>query len=424
MKVLLLNQCFYPDVVATAQQLTDLAVRLAEQGHQVTVVASRRGYDSPQVRFPKREVWKNINIIRLPSLGFGKKAKWRRAVDFGSFLGSCVLRLILLPRFDVVVALTSPPLISFVAALFVQLKGGRFVFWVMDLNPDEAVAASWLRKQSLAAKFLDAILIHSLRRAEKIVALDRFMKRRISGKGNFHQKIMVVPPWSHDDSVCYDHSGRLAFRAQHGLSEKYVVMYSGNHSPCHPLDTLLQTALQLANHPEIAFCFVGGGSELNKVKAFVKQHQLANITCLPYQPLDKLAASLSAADLHVVVMGDSFAGIVHPCKIYNILAVGAPFLYIGPPESHIADILSQLGTNGMARLAGHGEVEKVAKQMLEGAQAAGVVNRSRSKAENRLAACFSKDASLPRMVEALESGSTRISAGNSGALPEVMVFQK
>ncbi len=140
MKILLLNQCFYPDVVSTAQHLTDFAVEMAARGHQVTVMASRPGYDNPEMSFPGREVWKNINIIRLPSLKFGKAAKWRRALDFGSFIAGCVLRLIFLPRFDVVLAMTSPPLISFVGALFARLKGGRFVFWVMDLNPDEAIA--------------------------------------------------------------------------------------------------------------------------------------------------------------------------------------------------------------------------------------------------------------------------------------------
>jgi hypothetical protein len=50
MKVLLLNQCFYPDVMATAQHLTDLAVALVREGHEVTVVASDRGYDNPSKR--------------------------------------------------------------------------------------------------------------------------------------------------------------------------------------------------------------------------------------------------------------------------------------------------------------------------------------------------------------------------------------
>ena len=48
---------------------------------------------------------------------FGKTAKWRRAADFASFVGACCLRLLTLPRPDVVVALTSPPLISFIGAV-------------------------------------------------------------------------------------------------------------------------------------------------------------------------------------------------------------------------------------------------------------------------------------------------------------------
>jgi len=33
---LLLNQTFYPDVMATGQYLTEVAVRLVERGHEVT----------------------------------------------------------------------------------------------------------------------------------------------------------------------------------------------------------------------------------------------------------------------------------------------------------------------------------------------------------------------------------------------------
>ena len=55
MKVLLLNQCFYPDVAATAQHLADLAVELAAGGHDVTVISSDRGYDNPAIRFLRGE---------------------------------------------------------------------------------------------------------------------------------------------------------------------------------------------------------------------------------------------------------------------------------------------------------------------------------------------------------------------------------
>ena len=402
MRILLLNQCFYPDVVSTAQHLTDLAVALAERGHSVTVVASRRGYDNPSKRFPACEEWRGITIIRIPSLALGKKTKLRRALGFASYLFSCVLQLAILPKFDVVVALTSPPLISFLGALFVRLKGGRFVFWVMDLNPDEAIAAGWLRERSAAARVLGSMLHYSLQHAERIVALDRFMLRRIVDKGIPEKKLVIIPPWSHDDTVQYDPDGRQSFRARHGLSEKFVVMYSGNHSPCHPLDTLLQAAEQLAAHRTIAFCFVGGGSEFNKVRGFAKERQLSSIVCLPYQPLDQLAASLSSADIHVVVMGEPFVGIIHPCKIFNILAIGLPCLIIGPPESHLSDIVRETDLFGRARTVSHGQAETLVKHLQERAEAGILTAVPQPSA---VAARFSKTAQLPRMIETIESAS-------------------
>src|SRR6202521_5557492 len=122
MNILLLNQAFYPDVVSTAQHAADLARGLTQAGHKVTVVCSSRGYDDPHIRFPKRETWNDVNIIRIRSSGFGKGSKWRRAADFGTFMASCALRLWQLHGFDVVVAMTSPPLISFLSSLAVPSR--------------------------------------------------------------------------------------------------------------------------------------------------------------------------------------------------------------------------------------------------------------------------------------------------------------
>jgi glycosyltransferase involved in cell wall biosynthesis len=406
MKILLLNQCFYPDVAATGQYLTDLAVGLSERGHSVTVITSDRGYDDPSRRFVRRERWRGIRIIRIRSLSPGKEARWRRAVNFASFLMMLALRLLISPRFDAVLALTSPPLISFLAALFVQLKGGKLFFWVMDLNPDEAFASGWLKESTLTARFLRFCLQHSLRIAERVIVLDRFMKQRIVKKGIAEARVIVLPPWPLSEAVHYDNEGRQSFREQHSLADKFVVMYAGNHSPCHPLNTLLAAALRLADRDSIAFCFVGGGSEQKTVRAFAAENHLTNIVCLPYQSLDHLAGVLSAADLHAVVMGDQFVGIVHPCKIYNVLAVGSPFLYIGPEDSHIADIARGLKTEGSAFLATHGAPTLVAKLIIDCfdhfsfARAEGAAVRTQSIAE-----LGSRDTLMPMMIDLLERAS-------------------
>lgn len=414
MKFLLLNQTFHPDVMATAQYLTQLARALAERGHQVTVVTSRRAYDEPATQFPAQETWRGIKIYRVASTAFGKGAKWRRAADFGSFMISCCARLAWLPRADVVVALTSPPLISFIGAWLARLRGSRFVYWVMDFNPDEAIAAGWLRPGSFAARLLEKMSRFSLRRAQKIIALDRFMRDRIVAKGIASEKVVVLPPWSQDDHVRFDAAGRERFRAQHGLQDKFVVMYSGNHSPIHPLDTLLEAAKRLADEREIVFCFIGGGSEFQRVKQMAVEARetsnaqpmtlnpqpLPNLLCLPYQPLDALSASLSAADVHVIVMGTAFVGLVHPCKIYNVLGVGAPVLYVGPRPSHVTEIAHAANREIRIYSAAHGDWDGLVTQIRK-ARAESVSSTPRGSAP--LQSQFSKETLLARLISELES---------------------
>lgn len=393
MRVLLLNQTFYPDVVSTAQHAADLAAGLAEAGHEVTVLASRRAYDAPARLFPARETWRGVEILRAPSTALGKISLWRRAVDFATFLVACAVRLAMLPRFDVVVAMTSPPLIAVLAALFVGMKGGALVSWIMDLNPDEAIAAGALPRGSLAARVLERLLGFSLRESAVVVVLDRFMRERVVAKGVAAERIVVLPPWSHSAVVRYDERGRERFRAAHGLAGKFVVMYSGNHSPCHPLDTVLAAARALKDEKDVTFLFVGGGSEFRRAA----ECGLPNVFGLPYQPLDSLAGSLSAADLHLVVMGDAFAGIVHPCKIYNVLAIGSPVVYIGPSESHVTELAGSL-PRGAVYCAAHGDVAGVVasirRSRLQGAR--------RVAASMELAEQFSARRLGPAMIALLE----------------------
>lgn len=396
MRVLLLNQCFHPDYVSTAQHLTDLAVGLAEAGYEVTAVASSRGYDDPTRRFPVKETWKGIDIHRIWTPGLGKKAKWRRLVDFATFWLNAARILLFMPRHDVTICLTSPPLISTLGTVAARMKGGAVIPWVMDLNPDEAVAAGWLKEGGIVERTLTFIQNWSFRQASRIVALDRFMARRLIEKGVHPEVIHTDAPWSHDQCVRFDVPARDAFRAKHGLTGKFIVMYSGNHSPCHPLDTVLAAAEILKRDSAIHFLFVGGGSEFKKVQAFQKDKALSNITTLPYQPLEELSGSLSSADLHLVVMGEPFVGIVHPCKIYNILSLGIPLLFVGPEQSHGGDLARRLGDPAYARLASHGDVDRIVAEV-RAAQQRGP--QPPNPAAQALAAEFSHAQLCPRLVD-------------------------
>src|SRR5262249_10288388 len=127
----------------------------------------------------------------------------------------------------------------------------------------------------------------------------------------------------------------------HGLEGKFVAMYSGNLSIAHPLETVLQAAEQLRHRDDVVFLFVGGGLGRREVEEFAAWHPNANIRLLPYQPREKLRESLSAADVHLVSMGNAMVGIVHPCKIYGAMACGRPVLLIGPRASHAGELIER-----------------------------------------------------------------------------------
>jgi len=244
-----------------------------------------------------------------------------------------------------------------------------------------------------------------MRQSDRIVVLDRFVKTRIVARGIREEKLEVIPPWSHDDVVRFDEQGREEFRRANNFAGKFVVMYAGNHSPCHPLDTILAAAKRLPPRAEIVFCFAGGGSEQTKVREFARAHDLLNLSCLPYQPTEKLSTLLSAADLHLVVMGEAFPGIIHPSKIYNLLTIGSPFIYVGPSEGHIADIIVRIGDQKRAFHANHGEVDLVAQFILDRARefhAQGESACRERSATNPLAEEFSKAALLPRLIADIE----------------------
>jgi hypothetical protein len=174
-------------------------------------------------------------------------------------------------------------------------------------------------------------------------------------------------------------------------------MYSGNHSPCHPLESLLAAAEQFRDDNAMAFCFVGGGSEFAKVQRFASEKKLSNIICLPYQRLERLAGSLSAADVHVVVMGKNFVGTIHPCKIYNVMRVAPAILYIGPVPSHVADIREKADSSAFAAVP-NGDAGAIVEVIQR-------LRRSTLAPESfrPLSEPFSQHQLLPRFISLLES---------------------
>ncbi len=337
--LLIFSQVFIPDPASVGQHLYDVAQEMHRRGFRVRVYTARRGYDDPSRIYKAKETINGIEVRRLPLSSFGKSTIFTRAMGTISFQIQAIFRGVFTGHLAGIFFSTSPPLIGFAATVVRMFRTIPIAYWAMDLNPDQLIAIGKLGHDAPTAAFLESANRMILKNSSLIIALDRFMAQRIRSRVKTDGKLVIIPPWPHQSCIEPIAHADNPFRAEHGLEGKFVVMYSGNHSPSNPLITLLSAIERLKDDPHIRFLFIGGGIVKKELEAFIRQRNLTNVVCLPYQPLESLRFSLSAADVHVVSLGNKMAGIIHPCKVYGAMAVGRPVLYFGPSPSHIADML-------------------------------------------------------------------------------------
>jgi glycosyltransferase involved in cell wall biosynthesis len=352
--LLIFSQTFAPDPAAVGQHMTDAAIAMARRGYAVRVYASSRGYEDPTRRYPLRENMQGVDVRRLRLSSFGKKNLLIRIIGTASFLIQCFLIGLFTPNVKGILFSTSPPMIGFAAAWIHLLRRVPIAYWAMDLNPDQLIMMGKIKDRSFRAKLLERVNRFILNHSAAIFALDRFMADRLARRGDFAPKTHIDPPWPHEHVIEPVATQNNPFRIEHGLQGKFVFMYSGNHSPANPLDTILSAAIRFKNDPQMTFVFVGGGLGKRQIEACIQEHRLTNVLSLPYQPLESLKFSLSAADVHLVSLGENMVGIIHPCKIYGAMAAGKPILFLGPSPSHIADILHDHEIGWQIR---HGDTE-------------------------------------------------------------------
>lgn len=340
MRVLMINQVFYPDVAATAQHGHDLARDLVRHGHEVTAIASRSIYGRKGAALPSEEVVDGIRIHRVGRSLFGKAGIAARIADFFIFYMAAMLKALMLPRHDVVICFTTPPFISAVGPILRTFKKTRFVYWVMDLYPDLPIACGVMKPNSLASRFFESLNRRCLKAADADVVLGRCMADLVRSKGVPEEKIRMIGVWSDQEEVRPVPRNENPYRAEWGIEDRMLVMYSGNFGIGHDVATFLEAARSLRNDDGIRFAFVGGGKKKAEVEAFVTEHGLES-TCIiaPYQPRERLDELLSAADLHLVSLLEGVEGIMVPCKLFGILAAGRPALYIGSEKSEISRVV-------------------------------------------------------------------------------------
>ena len=409
--LLILSQVYPPDPTSVGQHIADVAGAMAKRGYRVIVLTANRGYNDPSVKYESKELRDGVNVRRLPLSSFGKRSIVLRLLGQGSFLIQCIVRGLFVGRLSCLLVSTSPPMCSVAALLISIVRRRPITYWLMDLNPDQMIEMGWIKPSSPIVKIFDWFNRRILRRSTGIVALDRFMAERVLRKADVKDKLTVMPPWPHEGHLEVVAHADNPFRKAHGLDGKFVIMYSGNHSVCTPLRTVLDAALQLQDDPRLVFMFIGDGTGKREVDDTIAEHQPNNIRSLPYQPLSQIKYSLSAADVHLVVVGPSEVGVRHPCKIYGAMALGRPILLLGPDPCHASDLVDE---NDLGWHIQHGDVDaaiSTIKKMVD--QDAGVLAEMGQRGKEIVSEELSQDILCTRFCDIIESGVQSNAAASS-----------
>jgi glycosyltransferase involved in cell wall biosynthesis len=180
-----------------------------------------------------------------------------------------------------------------------------------------------------------------LRRADAVVTLGEEMRDRCVAAGASPERTHVIPNWADAATLCPVAHGGNPLRSALASGARFVAMYSGNMGRGHDVETLLEAARLLRDREGIAFVFAGDGAKRPIVEAAARE--LPNVRLAPYQPRERLRESLSAADVHLVALSREVEGLAEPSKLYGIMAVGRPALYVGPPRAEVARTIQRTG---------------------------------------------------------------------------------
>jgi glycosyltransferase involved in cell wall biosynthesis len=383
-RVLLLNQAFWPDVVATAQHADDLARFLRAHGDDVSVVASRAIYGERGATLPKRAEREGIQIYRVGLQLFGKRGITPRVFDFTLFYLAALWRCLILPRHDVVVCFTTPPFIAMVGVLLKWVKGTRLVYWTMDLYPEVAGAAGVMKPGSLLWNILRGVDRLCLRQSDRVVALGDYMREKVIEKGGDPERVTSICVWSGAEQFADRPRSDNPLRREWNLGDRFTVLYVGNFGLGHDMEAIAGAVERLKDDDSIRWLFIGDGKAKHYLEKRISDCGARNIFIGGYQTREQLADVLDVGDTHLVSLQPGWEGLILPSKFFSVLAAGKPVLWVGPERSECVTILNE-NRCGFQSQAGDGE--SLAREILHLAahrdEAAAMGRRGKAAYESR-----------------------------------------
>jgi len=343
MKTTFFTQLYFPDLTTTAIIMNDLAEDLACYGLDVSVVCAQPTYLVKR-KCPITEVINGVRLNRVRTFLFDKNKILGRICNSTSCFISMLFKTIFTGKNDLSVFNTNPALLPLLGLVGLWFKGQKYVVLIHDLWPELPAYTGLIKKGGLIFKAIDCLNVLSLKKSCGIIVSSESMKKMVLKKvPKMKDRIFVIHNWADKNRVYPVSKEKNSLLDDFGLLDKKVVMYSGNLGRYQPLEVMIHAAERLQHRDDIVFLFIGDGAKKDKLRGMAKNRRLENVKFLPFQPIEKLAESLSMADVSLMGIMPENEGVVMPSKLYGLLSVGKPIVCVSDHQSEVVGILKKAG---------------------------------------------------------------------------------
>lgn len=352
LRVLLHTLVFPPDGVSTSALLADLMEDLAAAGHQITILTTSPHYNRDEDAEAKQPLTRHVGGFYYTSeycgmrvihtymrrKGQGVSGRMRDYVIFHTL--SLLIGLLLIGRHHVVLCPSPPLSIGVIGWLLARLKGAKFIYNVQELYPALALQMGLTTPNSRTYKLMSWLERFVYARADHISVICEPFRKHVLQVGAAPTKVTTIPNFVDVDFIQPSPKDNRLTRA-YNLTDKFVIKYAGNIGMTQSFDTILATAQQLQDEPNIHFLIVGDGARRQYVEEQITRLELRNVTLLPYQPRSEVPFIYAAADISLVPLMKGTAHTTIPSKIYSIMASGRPVLVAVDEDSDIVRLVQQ-----------------------------------------------------------------------------------
>jgi glycosyltransferase involved in cell wall biosynthesis len=343
MRVPYFHQHFSTPKGAAGIRSYQMARRLIEQGHQVTMVCGsysggQTGLTGNFIRGKRTGVVDGIDIIEFDLAYANSDGLLKRAGIFVKFALKSI-GIALKQDYDVVFA-TTTPLTAGIPGIFARwLRGKPCVFEVRDLWP-ELPKAMGVIKNPVVLFAMSCLEWLSYRSAHRCIGLAPGIAEGIARRGVAKDKISAIPNGC-DLSIFENYD--VPWRPEGVKPDDLMAIFTGTHGVANGLDAALDAAVELKNRGrnDIKLVLVGQGKLKPALQQRAQQLKLSNV--IFHDPVDKntLAGLMANADIGMQLLANvpAFYYGTSPNKFFDYIASGLPVLNNYP--GWLADYIEQ-----------------------------------------------------------------------------------